>query len=336
MTVSIGVIGTGVMGADHARTLAYQVGDVKLRALSDADSARAEAVAKDTGADIVASDPLGVINDPQVDAVLIASPDHTHRDLTLACIEAGKPVLCEKPLAPSAAECLEIIAAEVKRGARLVQVGYMRRFDPAYAEMKDTLRSGRLGRPLFFHCVHRNLSAPPWFDSKMAISNSAVHEIDIARWLLEEELATIQVFQPRISDPNSIVSPVFLVMRTADGKIVNVENNNNGGYGYDVKGELACERGAVSLRAPVNSEVSFGQLQGTAYPADWRPRFATAYRLQLQAWVKSIETGKPAGASAWDGYAASAVGEAGLAALANGEPVAIKLAERPRLYTQGS
>ncbi len=121
-------------------------------------------------------------------------------------------------------------------------------------------------------------------------------------------------------------------MRTAGGKLVNVENNNNGGYGYDVKGEIACEKGAVSLRAPLNSEVSYGQLQGTAYPADWRPRFAAAYRLQLQAWVKSVETGKPAGASAWDGYAASVAAEAGLAALASGNSVAIKLAEKPRHY----
>jgi myo-inositol 2-dehydrogenase/D-chiro-inositol 1-dehydrogenase len=332
MTVNIGLIGTGVMGADHARTLATQVAGVTLRALTDADAARAKAVAAETGAQSVAADPLAVINDPKVDAVLIASPDHTHHDLTLACIAAGKPVLCEKPLAPTSRECLDIIEAEVALGRRLVQVGYMRRFDPAYVEMKATLDSGKLGQALFFHCVHRNLSAPPWFDSKMAISNSAVHEMDISRWLLGEELTSIQVFQPATSDPGATVSPVFLVMRTASGKLVNVENNNNGGYGYDVKGELACEKGAVSLRAPINSEISFGQVQGTSYPADWRPRFAAAYRLQLQAWVKAVEAGTSTGASAWDGYAASAVGEAGLAALASGQAAAIKLETRPKLY----
>jgi myo-inositol 2-dehydrogenase / D-chiro-inositol 1-dehydrogenase len=332
MTVNIGLIGTGVMGADHARTLATQVAGIKLRALTDADAARAKSVAAETGAETVAADPLAVINDPLVHAVLIASPDHTHHDLTLACIAAGKPVLCEKPLAPTSLECLDIISAETARGRRLVQVGYMRRFDPAYTEMKATLLSGKLGLPLFFHCVHRNLSAPPWFDSKMAISNSAVHEIDISRWLLDEELASVQVFQPATSSPNATVSPVFLVMRTASGKLVNVENNNNGGYGYDVKGELACEKGAVSLRSPLNCEVSFGQIQGTSYPADWRPRFAAAYRLQLQAWVKSVESGTSAGASAWDGYAASAVGEAGLAALASGQAAKVSLVPKPALY----
>ena len=99
-----------------------------------------------------------------------------------------------------------------------------------------------------------------------------------------------------------------------------------------MKGEVACEKGAVSLRQPINSEVSFGQIQGTSYPADWRPRFADAYRLQLQARVKSIETGTTAGASAWDGYAASAVGEAGLAALASGTAVSIAMEPKPLLY----
>src|SRR6266849_3920887 len=146
MTVSVGLIGTGVMGADHARTLATQVAGVRLRA--DADTTRAEAVAAETGAESVAADPLAVINDASVDAVLIASPDHTHHALTLACIAARKPVLCEKPLAPASRECLEIVSAEVALGRRLLQVGYMRRFDPAYLEIKAILLSGRLGRPL--------------------------------------------------------------------------------------------------------------------------------------------------------------------------------------------
>lgn len=331
MTISVGVIGTGVMGSDHARILASQVAGVRLRAVTDADPRRARSVADETGAEHVTSDPMTVINDPGVDAVLIASPDQTHCDLTLACIAAGKPVLCEKPLAPTSRECLDVVAAEVALGRRLAQVGYMRRFDPAYIEMKTTLQSGRLGRPLFFHCVHRNLSAPPWFDSKMAITNSAVHEIDISRWLLEDELVSIQVFQPA-SGSLAVVSPIFLVITTAGGRIVNVENNNNGGYGYDVRGELACEKGSVSLHSPTNSEISINLVRGTSYPPDWRQRFASAYRQQLQAWVSSVATGAAVGASAWDGYAASAAAEAGLAALAEARPARIALEPKPALY----
>jgi myo-inositol 2-dehydrogenase/D-chiro-inositol 1-dehydrogenase len=333
MTVVVGLIGAGIMGADHANTLASSVARVRIRAIADADLARAESVAQATGADVATVNPMAIIDDPAIHAILIASPDHTHRDLTLACVAARKPVLCEKPLAPTARECLDVVSAEVGLGRRLVQVGYMRRFDPAYVEVKKKLASGELGSPTMFHCVHRNLSAPPWFDSKMSITNSAVHEIDVSRWLLEEELAAVQVFRPATSNNDAAIGPVFLVFETSSNHIVTVENNNNGGYGYDVRGELVCEKGTISLRSPINSEFNFNLVQGTIYPGDWRQRFATAYRQQLQDWIRSIETGAYAGASAWDGYAASAVAEAALESLSRGRSTKITLEARPSLYT---
>jgi myo-inositol 2-dehydrogenase/D-chiro-inositol 1-dehydrogenase len=303
-----------------------------LHGVYDADPARARAIADETGALTVFADAAALIRDPAIEAVLVASPDNTHKELALTCIAVRKPVLCEKPLAPTGAECLEVVAAESKLGRRLVQIGYMRRFDPAYVEMKSSLRSGRLGVPLMFHCCHRNVSAPAWFDSRMAISNSAVHEFDIARWLLEAELTAIQVFRPKAAASNSPGAPVFLVLESATGQLVNVEIFIDAAYGYDVRGELVCEKGTVSLRAPVHTETSIDRTQGTAYPADWRPRFADAYRLQALAWIGAIARGSAVGASAWDGYAAAAVAEAGLQSLAENRSVAIRLVEKPALY----
>jgi myo-inositol 2-dehydrogenase / D-chiro-inositol 1-dehydrogenase len=334
MTVRIGIIGVGIMGADHARTFVLHVPGAAVHAIYDADAKRAKEIASECGAATVAASPEVLINDTSVDAVLIASPDATHGELTVACIAARKPVLCEKPLAPTGKECLAVIAAETKAGKQLVQIGYMRRFDPAYVEMKATWKSGALGKPLMFHCVHRNVSAPSWFDNRMAIANSAVHEFDIARWVLESELTSAHVFRPDATSPDAIVTPVFLVLRSASGQLVNIEIFNNATYGYDVRGELVCEKGTVSLRSPVHSETSVALAQAVAYPADWRPRFADAYRLQNQAWIRAIAAGKPAtGANAWDGYAANAVAEAGLASLAENRTVAIAMAEKPKLYT---
>jgi myo-inositol 2-dehydrogenase / D-chiro-inositol 1-dehydrogenase len=167
----------------------------------------------------------------------------------------------------------------------------------------------------------------------MSITNSAVHEIDVSRWLLEEELAAVQVFRPATSNNDAAIGPVFLVFETSSNHIVTVENNNNGGYGYDVRGELVCEKGTISLRSPINSEFNFNLVQGTIYTGDWRQRFATAYRQQLQDWIRSIETGAYAGASAWDGYAASAVAEVALESLSRGRSTKITLEARPSLYT---
>jgi len=332
MSIRVGLIGAGIMGADHAKILSGQIPGVTLQFVCDADGARAKRVADETGARHACADPLAVIQDKAVDAVLIASPDQTHAPLSKACVEARKPVLCEKPLSQNSKECLDVIAAEVKGGKRLVQVGFMRRFDPAYVEMKAALTKGMIGPALMFHCFHRNVSAPSNFTGQMAITNSAPHEFDIGRFVLDTDYAEISVFRPEFRDAPKAVAPVFMVLKTVAGQLVNVEINNNAAYGYDVRGELVGEKGSVSLRSPIASEVHVNLQAVTSYPEDWRPRFAEAYRLQNSAWIKSIDTGKPAGANAWDGYAASLIAEAGVASLASGATVKVSPAAKPKLY----
>jgi myo-inositol 2-dehydrogenase/D-chiro-inositol 1-dehydrogenase len=332
MTIRIGLIGAGIMGADHAKILSQQIPGVSLQYVCDADPVRARSVADQTGAVNTASDPMAVINAKDVDAVLIASPDQTHAPLTLAAVAARKPVLCEKPLSQSSAECLDVIAAEVKGGKRLVQIGFMRRFDPAYVEMKQALEAGMIGPALMMHNFHRNVSAPSFFTGQMAITNSAPHEFDIARFVLDTEYASISVFRPDFRDSGKSGAPVFMVLKTVDGQLVNVEINNNAAYGYDVRGELVGEKGSVFLRSPVASELHVNLQSVTRYAEDWRPRFAEAYRLQNMAWLKSIGTGKPAGASAWDGYAATLIAEAGVLSLEKSAPVQVSPAPKPSLY----
>lgn len=329
MAIGIGIIGAGVMGADHARTVARQVAGAELAAISDIDAGRAEAVAAETGARRALTDPRAVIADPAVDAVLVASPDATHAELVLACLDAGKPVLCEKPLAGTAEESLRIVAAEAALGRTLVQVGYMRRFDPAYVAMKATLDSGGVGAALMFHCQHRNPKAPPWFESMMSITNAAVHEIDIARWLLGSEIVRGQVHRSVSSRHSHVRDPILMVLENANGQLIDIEIFLNSHYGYDVRGELVCEQGTVTLAPPVVTTLRQGGGETFPFARDWRPRFADAYRLELQSWVRGIATGQYEGADAWDGYAATAIAEACVRALDSGAPVDIRLADRP-------
>ena len=332
MTVRIAVIGAGIMGSDHARIVAGDLPGATLQVVCDADRDRAHKAADANGATDAATDALAVIARSDVDAVLIASPDDTHAPLTIAAISAGKPVLCEKPLAPGSADCLAVISAEVRAGKRLVQIGFMRRFDPSYTEMKAELASGALGPAIMMHNFHRNVSAPDWFTGQMAITNSAPHEFDIARFVLGGEYSAISAFAPR--GAGGKVGPVFMVLETTDGQIVNIEINNNATYGYDVRGELVGQKGTVFLNTPVASQTNTA-LQGfTRYAADWRPRFAEAYRLQNKAWLHAIQTGQPSSiaASAWDGYCSTAVAEAGVRALETRSRVAVELVEKPALY----
>jgi myo-inositol 2-dehydrogenase / D-chiro-inositol 1-dehydrogenase len=208
----------------------------------------------------------------------------------------------------------------------------MRRFDPAYLEMKQALASGIIGNAVMMHNFHRNVSAPANFTGQMAITNSAPHEFDIARFVLDTEYDSIAVFRPAVAGSSAVGAPVFMVLKTETGQLVNVEINNNAAYGYDVRGELVGEKGSVFLRSPIASEIHVDLKTITTYAPDWRPRFAEAYRLQNTAWLKSIETGIPVGANAWDGYASTLIAEAGVRSLEQDAPQRVEPVAKPSHY----
>ena len=326
MTLAIGIIGAGVMGTGHARIIQASVAGAHLGAICDADMARAQAAA---GGARVLSDPYALINDAAIDAVIVASPDATHRGYVLACIAAGKPVLCEKPMALTTAECLDIVAAEEKAGKSLVQVGFMRRFDPAYLEMKATLDAGTLGHPLVMHCRHHNVSAPDWFTAMMAITNSFVHEIDICRWLLGTEFMTARVLPCKAGANGKIFDPLLILLETESGQIVSTEVFMNAGYGYHVHAEAVCSKGTIALAQPALTRSRHSGSEHADFPANWIPRFADAYRIQNQAWVDAIANGGRRGASAWDGLVATCLSEQIVGALETGQTTLLKL-PRPR------
>jgi myo-inositol 2-dehydrogenase/D-chiro-inositol 1-dehydrogenase len=318
MSLGVGVIGAGMMGAAHVRCLASSVDGAHVAAVSDVDRERAEAAAAEGGAARVIDEPLELID--AVDAVVVASFDTTHEGFVLACLEAGKPVLCEKPLATTAEACLHVVEAEERAGRRLVHLGFMRRYDPGYGEVKASLEGGGVGRPLLMHCAHRNAFVPPDYTSEMLITSSLVHEIDITRWLLGEEIVAAQVISPRPTtlSAGGLRDPQLALLETEGGVVVDVEVFVNAQYGYDIRCELVGERGTVSLEPQVEP--------------GFRERFATAYRRELEAWVGALDGGPPFGAGAWDGYAATAVADACLQSLASGERIDVRLAERPALY----
>jgi len=332
--MKVGIIGTGIMGTDHARLLSAAVSGAAVSALFDVDRERARGVADGIPSARVLGDPVELIHDRDVDAVLVASSDPTHEEFVLACIAAGKPVLCEKPLAPSVPGCQRILDAEAAFGSRLVSVGFMRRYDPGYVELKRLLDDGQLGRPLVLHCVHRNPTAPVGLPSATVITNSAIHEIDQARWLLSDEIVAASVHRPRPSRAaGKTQDPQVLILESSQGVLIDIEVFVNARYGYDVRCELVFEEGAATVDAPAPSLVRRADVAGRALPADWRPRFAEAYRSELQDWVDGLRLAKtPPGASAWDGYAATLVAQACVAALESGTRQEIPPATKPPLY----
>ena len=322
--VNVGVIGAGLMGSTHARLLATAVSGADVVAISDALPESAARVAEELGVPMTHADGLELIADPAVDAVVVASPAATHEPFTLACLKAGKPVLCEKPLAVSAAAALRIVEAEAATGRRLVTVGFMRRYDPGYADLKARLDAGQIGAPLLVHSAHRNPSVHSFFDSAMIITDTAVHEIDITRWLLGEEITRVTVLSPRAHFARSRGPARSAAHPARDRGRPDRRRRGVRVRGLRLRHPLRDRGGGRHARAAAAGDRVAARpthAESLAIPPNFQSRFGTAYLNELQAWIASIVLGEePDGPSAWDGYAAAAVCEAGVESLVVGAP----------------
>ncbi|MFF6805407.1 Gfo/Idh/MocA family oxidoreductase [Streptomyces sp. NPDC012616] len=332
--LGVAVLGAGHMGADHVRRLDRVVSGARVAAVADPDAARAEEAVAGLEAVTVHTEAEAALDAPGVEAVLIASPGPAHQEALLAAFARGLPVLCEKPMVPDTAGALRVLEAEARLGRRLAQIGFMRRYDAEYRRLKALLDDGRLGRPLMLHCVHRNVSSPPDFTSAMLVDSSVSHEIDAARWLLGQELTSVSVLRPRPSSgaPQGLLDPQFVLFEAADGALVDVEVFVNCGFGYQVRCEAVCEAGSARIGDDHGMLVTARGAVGAEVPQDYLVRFADAYDREVQTWVDATRRGRVTGPSVWDGYAASAVAEAGVRSLGSGARVAVELAPCPGLY----
>lgn len=327
-TLRIGVIGTGNIGTSHARSLAREVSGAEVAWLYDADTARASELADELGARVAPSVEQLIASS---DAVVIASPDDLHAEQALLCLDAQRPTLCEKPLAPTVTDAQSVVDAEVDLGQRLISLGFMRRFDPGYVALKDSLAG--IGVPLLVHNVHRNAFAPYGLATAMTMTNMAIHEFDINRWLLDDDYATVQVVagRPGPRTPEGQLDPVIVLLTTVGGAVVEIEAFVNASYGYEVRCEVVGSEGTVEMGDGAYLTRRAERAVGHDVPELWLGRFEDAYRRQLQAWVDATHRGRTSGATAWDGLLATITANAAVTAITQG-PQAIDPPERPALY----
>jgi len=155
--IRVGVIGCGAMGKEHIERLTNVIPQTKVVAVYDYIEEAAQEIVKKYNVTSFASG-KELIDSNEIDAVVIASADETHADYVMECLKQNKHVFCEKPLALTAKECEEMMAIEARQGHRLLQMGFNRRFDKGYVEMKEAIDNGEIGEPLMIHSAHRNIS----------------------------------------------------------------------------------------------------------------------------------------------------------------------------------
>jgi len=323
------------MGRAHLERIENELAGGKVVAVADVNLDAARAVAEPLGVKAYGTG-AELIADPTVDAVLIATFGKVHASDLLAAIEAGKYVLCEKPLVTTTADALRVLEAEQRAGKKLVTVGYMRRFDVGYQQMRAALVAGEHGYATLVHCRHRNPSVPENYTTRNMIDDTASHEIDICRYLLGEEIVRVRVEAPRATSHrfDHLQDPLVLVAYTTSGVRIDDEVNVNLQWGYSIECELVMETGTIRLGDQEQTHVRDQYGNRNPICASHIDRFHAAFNAEVQQWIRAVERDQHTGSSAWDGYAAVAVVEAALSSLdaGDGREVAVQLIEKPTFY----
>lgn len=332
-TINVGVIGAGAIGSLHAENLMRRTIGATVVAVMDIKEAAANAVAAACDGARAYDDAGDLIADPDVDAVLIASTDRSHADFTLGCIEAGKPVLCEKPLATTAADAERIVNAELAAGRRLVQVGFMREYDLAHRELYDLLHSGVIGESLKFRSVHINPQFSRELPIESVITNSLIHDIHSARWIMGEEISSVYTqWLPfdRARAQSARLADLQLVFKS--GALGSLEYNGDSGYGYEVTVEVTGESGRLSTASHPSPSLRQAGALSRAITPNWPQRFAQAYIDEAQDWITALRRKEATGPSAWDGAMSLIVAEAAIRSAETGRPQPVEAIAKPSLY----
>lgn len=329
----IGIAGLGAIGRTHIHRINHTLQGAKVVATTDRASEFGEKTAASLGLPFH-RDVEALLASGGIDALMVTAADPDHESYVLAAIRAGLPVFCEKPLAPDAAACWRIIEAEQKVGRKLVQVGFMRRYDPGYRELKKIVDSGTYGVPLMLHCAHRNFSVADNYDTPMAITSTLIHEIDTLRWLIGEDYASVEMVVPKSTKHThkKLLDPQIMILTSHSGVRMDVECFVNTRVGYDIQCEVCCEEGFFKLPdLPVVSQL-VNASRVTPICRDWSERFVEAYNIEIQEWIYATKAGRVDGPNAWDGLAACVTADAAQRARETRNVVKIEMPAVPAFY----
>ncbi len=332
MTLEVGVIGVGVLGRRHAENVARLWPRARLVAVADLDATAAQAVARDLACDWTA-DPYEVMARSDVRAVVIATGSDMHAPLTVAAAERGKDILCEKPLALSVADARAAAAAADRAGVRL-QIGFMRRYDPAYRAAYEAIERGEIGRPVLFAAISRDVQPPPrgYFASPGAgglFIDSGIHDFDLARWLMRDEVATVSASGALVACHDlADVQPIDIGLATLTfrgGAVGTAQVYRRAVYGYDIRTEVLGTEGAVQVGDTRGSAARVLRRDGVAHtmPHHWLERFREAYELEMSDWVDRIAADRPVAVTGEDGVRSVALAVAADQSRETGRPVAM-------------
>ncbi len=328
--LGIGVLGVGEMGRRHAENLRRLVPEARLLAIADVAPDRARQTASELEIEQSYRSLEEMLACRDLKAVLIATPDKFHAQAIRVAAAAGKDILCEKPLALNLADAHAALDAVAKAGVRL-QIGFMRRYDPAYEAAMKRVEGGEIGEPVVFKSVGRDKDVPPIaaYQSNvngMLFYNNTIHDFDVARWLMRDEVVethayTTVAIRPEVAQYGDVVASV-VNLKYAHGAIGNVESYVQALYGYDVRTEIVGSKGSVFIGSLEKTPATFLSANGgTQILADhFLSRFADAYLAEVRDFVHNMLHDRSPLVSGEDGLKALAIAVAAENSHLQGKP----------------
>ena len=331
--LNVGIIGLGRLGRVYARDLAGRIPETRVVAVADPLGSLAKEVAEEFDVPKSYTDPMAMIDDKNVDAVVIVTPTHVHREQVIAAASSGKPTFCEKPPALSLAEVAAMKTA-IEKSGMFFQMGFMRRFDAGYAAAKKQIEAGRIGQPLVFKATSRDPFRPSLEYANPAssggmLNDMGIHDFDLARWFMGD-VRTVSAIGATIAYPelatvgdidNAIASLTF-----TSGKLGVVDLTRSGIYGYDISTEILGLEGTIRIgylrETPIVVMTKANGVSHDTVPY-FMERFRDAYTNQLQNFAQNVLQERPAPITIDDGMEALRVGVAATRAQAKGGAVTV-------------
>jgi scyllo-inositol 2-dehydrogenase (NAD+) len=318
--LGVGVLGVGEMGRRHAENLRRLVPNAQLVAVADALEDRARQVAAELEIEKSYGSLEAMLDCKAVDAIIIATPDKFHAQAVSVAATTGKAILCEKPLALDMADARAALAA-VDKHKVYFQVGFMRRYDPAYSAAMKRIEAGEIGVPVIFKSLGRDKEGPPlsYYHSQingMLFYTNTIHDFDLARWMMQDEVTEVNAFttsaiRPEVTQFGDVVASL-VNLKFSKGAIGNIESHAQVQYGYDVRTEVVGSKGSIQVGSLHRTPATFLTTNGSVSPiADYfLSTFADAYLAEARDFVDRILNDRPPSVTGDDGIKALALAAA--------------------------
>ena len=336
--LGVGVLGVGEMGRRHAENIRRLVPGARLVAVADVAATRAREVADELEIEHSFGSFEDMLAHKDIDCVVIATPDKFHAQAIRTAAAAGKHILSEKPLALNVADAHAALDAVAKAGVHL-QIGFMRRYDPAYSAAMKRIEAGEIGEPVIFKSMGRDKDAPPIsaYQSKlngMLLYNNTIHDFDLARWLMRDEVieahtyATVAI-RPEVEQYGDVVASV-VNLKYRHGAIGNIESFVQSTYGYDVRTEIVGSAGSILVGSMQQTFATFlNKNGGTQILADhFLTRFTDAYVAEVRDFVDNVLNERPPRVTGQDGLRALEIAVAAEKSYLEGKPCGVSQVAR--------